>query len=144
MKKRQHRPHTDNSLIYISRYDGAAWRGYQVNVPGKRSRLCSVSTYGSWRKALVAAKAYRDKIAPGARYAIERKKTARNTSGHVGIKRHLVHGGYYSWLAQWQESPKKTVRRWFSEAKYGRKTAKALAIKARAAGLGERARQEQA
>ena len=140
---------------YIVRHNGESWRGYQVRMPGTRSKLFSKARYSSWRSCFRAAKAYRDRLgklmgvptAPrGYRRAHSRSKT-----GVVGVLRVIVRKTYrYGrrvyryrqayWMANWSDRPKHVMRRMFSEKRYGRTKARELAIRARRAGISARIR----
>jgi hypothetical protein len=101
---------------------------------------------GGKRKALAAAREYRDKLAatlqPYSRKEVAQLKSKRNTSGIVGIRlseevdrrgpNDLV---YLYWVAQWSPKPGERKTRRFSVSKYGEDEAFRLAQKARKDGL---------
>ncbi|TWT49336.1 AP2 domain protein [Rubripirellula amarantea] len=102
--------------------------------------------YGGKRKALAAAKEYRDKIeATKKGYStkeLAKRARANNTSGITGVRlvtevdpRWPSEPEYKYWVAQW--SPSKGVRKTkrFSVDKYGDKEAYRLAVKARNRGV---------
>jgi hypothetical protein len=61
---------------------------------------------------------------------IPRRKSA---SGIVGVRKIVITKSY--WMAHWKPRPSVTRRKLFSVEKYGAKKAKALAVRARKAGL---------
>lgn len=101
---------------------------------------------GGKRKALAAARKYRDELAathqPYSRKEVAQLRSKRNTSGIVGIRlseevdrrgpNELV---YLYWVAQWSPAPGVRKTRRFSVSKYGEQKAFRLAQKARKDGL---------
>ena len=127
----------------------AGTHGYEVRLMRRGQtfhKFFGDSSSGSKRKALAAARVYRDVLKathqPYSRKEVAQLKSIRNTSGTVGIRlseevdrrgpNELV---YLYWVAQW--SPKSGVRktRRFSVTKYGEEEAFRLAQKARRDGL---------
>ena len=123
--------------------------GYLVRVTRRRklsTKLFCDKEYGGKRKALLAAKKYRDKLEKTLKsYSakeLARKPRANNTSGIAGVRLALERDTrwesepeYEYWVAQW--SPEKGVRRTrrFSVDKYGYDEAYRLAVKARKKGV---------
>ena len=134
----------------ITRLD-ASTRGYEVRVMrrGKlHCKLFSASLFGGKRKALTAAREYRDelveKLASKAytRKQLAKRVTSRNTSGIVGVRfvqesdsRSADGVVYEYWEAQWSPSPGVRSKKRFSVKVHGPRNAKKLAIKAREAGV---------
>ncbi|TWT76249.1 AP2 domain protein [Planctomycetes bacterium CA13] len=133
----------------ITRIDRDNSGGFLVRVmrKGKKtSKFFSDSENGGKRKALIAAKAFRDELETKMKgySAKELSKIMRsnNTSGVVGVRlveevdtRWPSQPTYLYWVAQW--SPEKGVRRTkrFSVEKYGDEKAYELAVKARKRGV---------
>ncbi|TWU64842.1 MULTISPECIES: AP2/ERF family transcription factor [Crateriforma] len=135
----------------ITRIDRKTTGGYLVRVM-RRGELTSWyfsdKEYGSKRKALAAAKEYRDELEGGlAGYSakqLAKKQRSNNTSGVVGVRlveekdpRWPSQPTYRYWVAQW--SPQKGVRRTkrFSVEKYGEDKAYKMAVQARKKGVAE-------
>jgi len=123
--------------------------GYLVRVmrKGKRaSQFFADDDSGGKRKALVAAKEYRDFLEQKMRgytaKQLSQKERSNNTSGIVGVRRvdetdyrWESEPTYGYWVAQW--SPKKGVRKTkrYSVEKYGEDEAYRLAVQARKRGV---------
>jgi len=111
-------------------------------------KLFSDGPLGGKRKALAAARDYRDQLEEEyphySRKEIARIKSERNSSGTVGVRlsqeadaRWPSQPVYLYWVAQWSPSPgvRKTKR--FSVNKYGADKAYKLALAARRKGVRE-------
>lgn len=123
--------------------------GYLVRVTRKGKLISDYfrdDEYGGKRKALKAAKDYRDELeATKKGYSakqLAKRERANNTSGVTGVRlvtevdpRWPSEPEYKYWVAQW--SPSKGVRKTkrFSVQKYGDKEAYRLAVKARNKGV---------
>lgn len=129
----------------------AGTHGFEVRLMRKGKtfhKFFGDPAYGGKRKALAAAREYRDELLAAhpkqSRREIAKIKSSRNSSGKVGIRlseevdrrgpNELV---YRYWVAQW--SPKPGVRRTrrFSVNKYGEEKAYNMALRARQKGLRE-------
>jgi hypothetical protein len=122
--------------------------GYMVrfNRRGKSHQAYfSDSKHGSKKKALLAARQHRDEVEPKYRLItpLERAKlvTAANTSGTVGVRwtTRTIKKGKQTYTfsfatASWSIEGQRKSRA-FSEQKYGKDKAWAMAVKARQAGL---------
>ena len=136
----------------ITRIDASA-HGYWVRVMRRGecfSKLFSDGEYGGKRKALKAARDYRDQLVDDLADKEQTRKqraeivTSRNYSGIPGVRyieetsrkgdREYVYG---YWEAQWSPKPYVRKKRRFSVKKYGDKKAMELAIEARAKGVEE-------
>ena len=136
----------------ITRLDTST-RGYQVRLcrRGKYySKLFSDSEFGGKRKALQAAREYRDTmIKELAHREITRKQLAkransRNTSGIIGVRfvqeedaRAAAGVVYEYWEAQWSPAPGVRSKKRFSVQKYGYDQALNMAKRARNKGVKE-------
>jgi len=136
----------------ITRID-ASTRGYEVRVMRRGKGYCKLfsdSLCGGKRKALQAAREYRDELVAEladkeiTRKQRARKKSVRNYSGVVGVRyveETDSHGDreytYGYWEAQWSPEPGKRKKRRFSVNKYGDEGAYKLALKARRKGVAE-------
>ena len=127
--------------------------GYEVRVMRggeSRCKLFSDNIFGGKRKALQAAREYRDQLIEElADKGMSRKERAqvlssRNYSGVVGVRyveeterrgdREYVYG---HWEAQWSPRPGQRQKRRFSVKKYGNRKAMHLAMVARSNGVAE-------
>ncbi|QDT02857.1 AP2 domain protein [Rubripirellula lacrimiformis] len=133
----------------ITRIQRLTTGGYLVRVTRKgkmHSDYFSDVDYGGKRKALLAAREFRDQLESKLKgytsKQIAKKERANNTSGVVGVRyveeldpRWESQPVYGYWVAQW--SPSKGVRKTarFSVEKYGDDEALRLAIKARNKGV---------
>ena len=111
-------------------------------------KLFSDNLLGGKRKALIAAREYRDELVDSlaskayTRKQLAKKITSRNTSGIVGVRfvqesdsRSADGVVYEYWEAQWSPSPGVRCKKRFSVKIHGPRNAKKLAIKAREAGV---------
>ncbi len=129
----------------------AGTHGYEVRVMRRGKsfhKFFGDNAFGGKRKALAAAREYRDELVaqhpPRSLKEVAKRKSSRNSSGTVGIRlseevdrrgpNELV---YQYWVAQW--SPKPGVRRTrrFSVNKYGDEKAYRMALRARQKGIRE-------
>jgi len=115
------------------------------------NRNFTYAGYGSSRKALVAAKAYRDKMAVehDKKIMIAGKRSPKtisdnNISGVIGV--HMTSTTrkngetYYSWEASWRSgegAKRKPKRRRFAILEYGNDKAFSLAVSARKEGIAQ-------
>lgn len=120
-------------------------RGWEVRIyrRGERfNQFFSDSAHGGTKKALEEARKVRDKMEkkmkPYTRKELAEKVTARNTSGHRGIRLRKtnikVGDKLYSYdhvEASWSPEPGKVVKKSFSVAKLGLEKAWAMAIDCR-------------
>ena len=135
----------------ISRVDTRATHGYQVRMRRRRvsfDKFFSDKKFGGKRKALLAARDYRDELAANNR-AFSRKETAAlkdapASSGVPGVRleeKTVVSGEYettYSfWVAQWSPEPGVRKTRRFSVDKHGDEGAFKKAVNARRRGVRE-------
>ena len=134
----------------ITRID-ASTRGYEVRVMRRGKLYCKLfsdNLLGGKRKALIAAREYRDELVDSlaskayTRKQLAKKITSRNTSGIVGVRfvqesdsRSADGVVYEYWEAQWSPSPGVRCKKRFSVKIHGPRNAKKLAIKAREAGV---------
>lgn len=133
-------------------------RGWKIRVPyfdkGKlkyRRKLVSEFRYGGTKESLRAiATRLRDKLIAelGASTfgvaCFQRQKSRRNTSGHIGVHRHvLVRKGKMQvlWAARWVDAQGKITMKRFSANYRGEEEAKALAIRSRAEGVRQTAKE---
>ena len=129
-------------MIGISRIDQAEKRthGFFVRLT-RQGKIYPAffgdKTHGGKRRALKAAqKHYQKLLRKHGRITrqdwaqIPRRKGA---SGIIGVRKVIVTKSY--WLAHWSPRPHVVRRKMFSVQQYGAKRAKALAIRARRAGL---------
>lgn len=149
---------------YITRtetLDGST-RGWNVRLPRRapagrrpprltdaapRSRFFSDGVHGGKLKALKLARQFRDEalasLPPPDPVSQVGRKSARNTSGIVGVRRGVYHDGveshapYEFWTAQWLDGHGRQHTRSFSIARYGEQDARRLAIMARKEGVAE-------
>ncbi len=148
---------------YITRtetLDGST-RGWNVRLPrrgpagkrppkggARRGRFFADRKHGGKRQALLVARAFRDEALaecpPGPPNSSPvGRKTARNTSGIVGVRRGVYndgvegHAAYEFWSAQWPNGRGGYRFRSFSVALYGERDARRLAIMARREGVDE-------
>ena len=135
----------------ISRIDSGSTHGYQVRFMRRGysfDQLFSDSIFGGKRKALHAAREFRDELEAEyphySRKEVAKIKSARHSSGTVGV--HLseeIDGRwpnkpvYLYWVAQWSPEPGVRKSRRFSVNKYGSDEAYRLAVNARRKGLRE-------
>lgn len=137
----------------ISRIETGSTRGYEVRVMRRGTQVCkhfSDRQWGGKRKALAAAREYRDNLVTVlAGREISRKERARaqrssNQSGIVGVRYTELRDSrgeneyvYAFWEAQWSPRPGVRKTRRFSINKYGDEKAKRMAIQARKKGVSE-------
>ncbi len=146
------------SRIEIQREPVAATMGWEVRINrrGKKvSKFFSDSLLGGKRKALLEARAFRDRIEDKFPHytRVERmaQTTARNSSGIPGVRRRenvVVKNGwaytYATWEASWTpEKGGRRTKRQFSVLKYGEDKAYTLAVRERNKALREIRSQEQ-
>lgn len=137
----------------ISRIDTGSTHGYQVRFMRRGysyDQFFGDNAYGGKRKALQAAREFRDELEAEhphySRREVARIKSARNSSGTVGVhlteetdKRWPNQPTYLYWVAQWSPEPGVRKSRRFSVSKYGEEEAYRLAVNARRKGLREMA-----
>ena len=123
--------------------------GYEVRVMRRGESHCRFfgdTAFGGKRKALAAARVWRDEIVSAhagfSRKEIAEQVTVRNTSGIVGVRRSVETDKrwpeelvYVYWVAQWSPAPGVRKTRRFSVEKYGEEQAMQMAIKARQEGM---------
>lgn len=134
---------------YLVRFNYARAKGWQFRYPKANdwadceSRFFSDAKYGGSRKALQAAKAYRDRRMKtrGLEYRLNKarvaihptRKQALNTSGVIGLKRAKTeksHGIYYHWVAYGMQN-NTPWQRSFAVLLYGERRAFRLACRER-------------
>jgi hypothetical protein len=109
-------------------------RSWQVTIkrsPGSVRRCFHDGRYGGKAAALAVAAAYRDRLlAAIPRWWIHSRRSARNTSGHIGVflaeQRHGRRVDRF-WTATWKDAGRH-CRRAFSVKRHGSRRAKAMAI----------------
>lgn len=120
-------------------------RGWEVRIyrRGQRfNQFFSDSAHGGKARALELARKIRDKmekkLKPWSRRELAKRVTARNTSGHRGVRlrRTNVNVGEKSYVyehveASWSPEPGKVVKQSFSVEKLGLDKAWAMAVEAR-------------
>ena len=120
-------------------------RGWEVRIYRRRERFnqfFSDSAHGGKTKALEEARKVRDKmerkLKPWGRRELAERVTARNTSGHRGIRLRKtnikVGDKVYSYdhvEASWSPEPGKVIKKSFSVAKLGQEKAWQMAIESR-------------
>ncbi len=137
----------NRNILRIDRETHAG--GYLVRVTRKGKMTSEYFTdedYGGKRKALLAAKEYRDELEDTLKgytaQQLARKVRSNNTSGLTGVRfvveadpRWPSNPEYEYWVAQW--SPEQGVRKTqrFSVEKYGNDKAYRLAVSARKKGV---------
>ena len=138
----------NRNIIRLDRQNGG---GFLVRVTRKgklRSDYFRDADHGGKRKALLAARKFRDDLEKKhRRYTskqLAKKLRSNNTSGEAGVRyveevdtRWESQPCYGYWIAQW--SPKKGVRKTkrYSVLKYGDDEAYRLAVQARRKGVAE-------
>lgn len=147
--KKSLKPRRMAKHIYRIDHDISHTHSWYVTIQ-RRGRIChrhfTDSVYGGKRKALDAAKAYRDsliaKLQPLTRQEVCRIKKKNNHSGVSGVTRidTLENTGRRRlrrryWLAQWPIENGKAQMRKFSIKLYGERGARQRAILARQAAL---------
>jgi hypothetical protein len=100
------------------------------------------ATYGGKRKALIAARRFRDqlfkRIEPDTRVRRKVPKGSRSETDRVGVafEEYIVHGRVYErFIAHWQDADGRHRRRSFGIGAYGRRGAFARAVEARNKGI---------
>lgn len=127
---------TDERMKYIKLHQ----TGLQVQIGKVASLYFSDSKWGSLKKALKAAMAYRDEVLP--LYDLipfsyrGNLSNARNNTGHIGVSREK-NEAYTAYTAQWTNPDGTHGHKYFSIAKYGEEEAFRLAKEARAKNAGE-------
>lgn len=142
-----------NPLRNIRRMDDAARRTHAWLVQVQRHnqiaiKMFSDSVWGGKRRALVAARAWRDEHTQALAeqvHALWRRNRLRrnNRSGLVGVARHERKpdanghktGGPAFWMASWTGEHGRTRQRKFSVKRWGERGAKQQAMEARAQGV---------
>ncbi len=130
------------SQRYIVRIDHKNTHGYQVRVPTSPkvlTRFFADRLHGGRRRALNAAKEWRDKTFKKHRIALDmarrvRKTNARNRSGVVGVSMQWVTKGNYQYkyyVATWCPRSNEQRHKMFSAYKYGDERARQLAAQFR-------------
>lgn len=138
---------------YIRRIDNERTRTHSWHVAIRSrnqavTRHFSDNVYGGKRKALRAAKVFRDemlaKLRDGAYSAWLRRKRRNNTSGMVGVARYVntapasaQYKEYPYWQAFWRDQEGQRHTRTFSVLKYGERNARRLAVAARQTAMQE-------
>lgn len=127
--------------MYLTRYSGPSWRGFQVRVPGFPTKLYSIRTLGLQRARSLAT-AHRDRLLARSRYAAARfvhQRGTRNRSGVVGVcrcviwkvyryKRRIYRYPKAVWVAQAALVSGQSRNRAFSVNRWGERGARARAI----------------
>lgn len=135
----------------ISRVETGATCGYQVRLKrGSQSwsKLFSDGVWGGKRRALAAAREYRDELEEQTKHLASRKSAALKNKGRTETKRAGVRfvvqyepesaKGYYEYyVAQWSPEPGTRKTKRFSVNKYGKRRALQLAIAAREQGVNQ-------
>ena len=114
----------------------------------KMERFFSDSIYEGRRRALAAAKEFRDEIEASSRTFTVKElanvPSVRNQSGVVGVRLHREikqHGDfeyhYWFWVAQWIDGRGQRKTRSFSVHQYGDEEAYRLAVAARRKGVAQ-------
>jgi hypothetical protein len=133
-------------------------RGWKIRVPyfdkGRRKyrrKLVSEFRYGGTKESLRAiAIRLRDKLIAELGTStfgvacFQRQKSSRNTSGHIGVHRYvLVRKGEMRviWAARWVDAHGKIIMKRFFAKHRGEEEAKGLAIRARAEGVRQTAKE---
>ena len=133
-------------------------RGWKIRVPyfdkGKlkyRRKLVSEFRYGGTKESLRAiATRLRDKLIAELGTStfgvacFQRQKSRRNTSGHIGVRRYvLVRKGEMQvlWAARWVNAHGKVIMKRFFAKSRGEEEAKELAIRSRAEGVRQTAKE---
>ena len=133
-------------------------RGWKIRVPyfdkGRlkyRRKLVSEFRYGGTKESLRAiAIRLRDKLIAELGTStfgvacFQRQKSSRNTSGHIGVHRYvLVRKAEMQvvWAARWVDAHGKIIMKRFFAKHRGEEEAKGLAIKARAEGVRQTAKE---
>jgi hypothetical protein len=136
-------------MRFITRIDASHVRGFYVRVRAHGEeiapRFFGIASHGSWRRAQIAAKTYRDRLMTdfGAPRRRLRRKVidARSWSGEIGVRFQVYGSGnsdrhYAHWATTWQNGNGRTIGRSFSIHRYGYRTAWLYAVLARRRGLG--------
>jgi hypothetical protein len=133
-------------------------RGWKIRVPyfdkGKlkyRRKLVSEFRYGGTKESLRAiATRLRDKLIAELGTStfgvacFQRQKSRRNTSGHIGVRRYvLVRKGEIQvlWAARWVNAHGKVIMKRFFAKSRSEEEAKELAIRSRAEGVRQTAKE---
>lgn len=129
------------SMLYISHTWGHNYNAYQVRINNILSAIFNWNLYGSERKALLAAKKFRDSLLSHLkliqRFYKGNLKGRRNKTGIVGVSKTTnSKTGIKYYAAQWRSPDGKHIQRAFSVNKYGEERAKQLAIEIREQNIG--------
>jgi hypothetical protein len=133
-------------------------RGWKIRVPyfdkGKlkyRRKLVSEFRYGGTKESLRAIAIHlRDKLigelgtSTFGAACFQRQKSSRNTSGHIGVHRFAVlrkNEMQVVWAARWVDARGKIVMKRFFAKRRGEEEAKWLAIRSRAEGVRQTAKE---
>lgn len=130
---------------------GRVYGGWQVRLQrrGKTTtKYFADNLYGGQRKALLAAKYYRDGLEEASRkYSVRelaRKPSVRNRSGIVGVRRQKqvdfrgdYEFHYWFWVAQWTDGHGHRRTRSFAVGVFGEEEAFRLAKEARRKGVNQ-------
>lgn len=144
-------PRRNISRIETEGRNGRVYGGWEVRMQrrGRRvEKFFSDRIYGGRRKALAAAREFRDHLEETMKgYTVRelsRQPSRRNRSGVVGVRLHKqvdVRGAfeyhYWYWVAQWTDAKGRRRTRSFSVHNYGDEEAFRLAREARQQGLAE-------
>ncbi|MGI9518133.1 MAG: AP2/ERF family transcription factor [Pirellulaceae bacterium] len=144
-------PRRNISRIDMYSASGTPHGGWEVRMQRrgrKYEKFFADGRHGGRRKALQAAKYYRDeleqRLKPWTVRELSRKPSARNTSGIVGVRKaYQVEESddyvytYTFWIAQWTDGKGKRKTRSFSVDKYGDEEAFRLAAQARSNGVNQ-------
>lgn len=114
----------------------------------KTMRYFADSVFGGNRKALVAAKQFRDQIEAESRHysvkELAQNPSVRNQSGVVGVRLHKeiktwgnYQHYYWFWVAQWTDGHGNRKTRSFSVHQYGDEEAYQMAVAARRKGVNQ-------
>ncbi|MEZ6096323.1 MAG: AP2/ERF family transcription factor [Pirellulaceae bacterium] len=147
-------PNRNLSRIQITSARGSKFSGWEVRIQrrGKSMhKFFNDKKFGGEQGAHKAAVEFRDSIeSKFKKFSVSeraRNPSSRNTSGHVGVRKHSqvdVRGEYeyhYEyWIAQWTDKDGKRKTKAFSVSEHGDEKAFKLAVQARKEGVKESGR----
>jgi len=132
------------SELLIVRYEHHHFHGWRVSAKrrGKRFTRYFSDRLGGRRKALQAARSFRDKLVTQLPPPTKiKRRDVRNTTGVIGVARVKEHSRsgkrFVRYVASWPKRDGKRGKASFSVGYYGEDQAFKLAIKSRRAGLRE-------
>ena len=139
-----------NNNRNISRIESGATQGFQVRITRQGRQWCKLfsdSVWGGQRKALKAAREYREELLEDLSHLVPTrreicdKNRGRSSTRIAGVRlvretdASALKGYYEYYLAEWCPEPGVRRKRQFSVLKYGKRKAKQLAVAARKAGV---------